>query len=172
MRVSRTNQKRSRVSRKSNRKVGGRRFRFTEEQVAMALRATRGLKSHAARRLKCDPSTITHYFAEFPGLQKVCKEIIDETLDLAESKLWEGVKEGDKTSIIFTLKTLGKHRGYSERYEVTGADGAPIKSEVKHETTVNFDGFSKAFIALLQPPSRDQNGLEISGGNGSQESVH
>ncbi len=51
-------------------------------------------------------------------------------LDLAESNLrklvagW--VERPSETAIIFTLKTRGKKRGYVERQEVTGADGADL----------------------------------------------
>jgi hypothetical protein len=38
-------------------------------------------------------------------------------LDLAESQLYKKIEEGDLTSIIFALKTIGKSRGYVERHE-------------------------------------------------------
>ena len=45
-----------------------------------------------------------------------------------ESKLYENVKKGDVTSIIFLLKTLGKSRGYVERQEII--HDAKISSKV------------------------------------------
>lgn len=48
-------------------------------------------------------------------------------LDFAESKLYKHINDNDKTSLIFYLKTKGKHRGYVERYEHTGAEGRPIE---------------------------------------------
>jgi hypothetical protein len=48
------------------------------------------------------------------------------TVDFAEAQLHKLIKEGNVAATIFFLKTQGKSRGYIERQEVTGADGAPI----------------------------------------------
>jgi hypothetical protein len=48
------------------------------------------------------------------------------TIDFAEAQLHQLIKEGNVAATIFFLKTQGKQRGYVERQEVTGADGAPI----------------------------------------------
>lgn len=48
------------------------------------------------------------------------------TIDFAEAQLHKLIKEGNVAATIFFLKTQGKARGYVERQEVTGADGAPI----------------------------------------------
>ena len=54
------------------------------------------------------------------------EEIVEASIDLVEGKLMEKIKDGDTTCIIFFLKTRGKDRGYVERQEVTGKNGAPI----------------------------------------------
>ena len=46
-------------------------------------------------------------------------------VDTAELKLWHSIQNGEAWGIAFCLKTIGKDRGYIERQEVTGADGAP-----------------------------------------------
>ena len=53
----------------------------------------------------------------------------ESLLDLAEGSLFDQVRKGNITAIIFTLKTIGKHRGYVERQEVTGADGGKVQIE-------------------------------------------
>lgn len=40
----------------------------------------------------------------------------------------------DASAVIFFLKTKGKHRGYVERSELTGKDGAPIAPAPVHVT--------------------------------------
>ena len=50
-------------------------------------------------------------------------------MDLAEKRLFDLVNEGHPSAIIFTLKTLGKHRGYIERqeHEISGPAGGAIR---------------------------------------------
>jgi hypothetical protein len=60
--------------------------------------------------------------------ERVVLEGREELVDMAENKLATNIANGCVTSILFTLKTLGKKRGYIERIEKTGADGAPLES--------------------------------------------
>lgn len=47
-------------------------------------------------------------------------------LDNAESILYKKVLEGSTVELLFFLKTQGKDRGYTERQELTGANGGAI----------------------------------------------
>lgn len=47
-----------------------------------------------------------------------CKMLDEEVIDFAENALYRKIADGDTTSIIFFLKTKGRHRGYIERTEV------------------------------------------------------
>lgn len=101
--------------------------KFTVEQVEEALRQGAGLKNGAAKILDCSPSTITNYIKRYKKLKNVIEEAKEATLDMAEAQLINLIQDGDRTSIIFFLKTQGKDRGYVERQELTGsADGDPI----------------------------------------------
>lgn len=51
----------------------------------------------------------------------------ESMIDFTESKLYGRINADDTTAMIFTLKCKGKHRGWVERTEITGADGAPIQ---------------------------------------------
>jgi hypothetical protein len=100
--------------------------RFTPAQVASVLVATKGLTFLAAKRLKCDPSTIDNYCKRYPSVQAVKDAQRGQMIDLAEQKLFESIQQGEAWGITLCLKTIGKHRGYVERQEHTGSDGASL----------------------------------------------
>ena len=61
----------------------------------------------------------THYawYDSDEKYRKIVDAIPDMNLDLAESKLKEWIDKGDKTAILFYLKTKGRNRGFIERSE-------------------------------------------------------
>lgn len=101
--------------------------KFTAKDIEHALRESAGLQYIAASKLKCAPSTVTNYVKRNKHLQRVVEECREGTLDLAEGKILEKIRDGDTTAIIFFLKTKGKNRGYTERQELSGADGKPLR---------------------------------------------
>src|SRR5688572_23576890 len=60
---------------------------YTVDQVTEALRACAGIKSAAAKKLGCAPSTLSGYFERHPELHDALRQIDEELLDLAEGKL-------------------------------------------------------------------------------------
>ena len=52
-------------------------------------------------------------------------------LDLCESVLYSSIKNGDTQSAKWVLATKGKERGFIERREVTGENGAPLVVKVE-----------------------------------------
>jgi len=104
-----------------------RRPRFTIEQIEEALRQSAGIRSGAAAKLGCTPTTVSNYIARSKRLQKVAEEIVEETLDLAEGVLIKAISDNNLTATIFYLKTKGKARGYTERAELTGKEGGPVE---------------------------------------------
>jgi hypothetical protein len=100
--------------------------RFTASQVIAALQATHGMVYLAAKRLKCDPDTVLNYCKRYPSVEAVKQSQRGQMIDLAEQKLWESIQKGEAWGITLCLKTIGKDRGYVERQEVTGNDGAPL----------------------------------------------
>lgn len=102
--------------------------KFTVDQVEQALRAAAGIYTQAAVMLHCAPNTIANYVKRNKRLQRAYDEILDERLDLAETALLKAIGDSDVRAVIFYLKTKGKHRGYTERTEVTGKDGGAIST--------------------------------------------
>lgn len=89
--------------------------KFTVEEVKEALIASNGFMSTAAKRLKCNLSTIVNYINEFPEIKQTVYDIRHERDDFVESQLMKAIKNGELTAIIFYLKTQARHRGYNER---------------------------------------------------------
>lgn len=91
--------------------------KFKIEQIQNAILKANGLVSVTAKILGCKAKTIYNYIDKYPQLKDTLQEARNKTLDLAENKLFELINEKDKTAIIFFLKTIGRSRGYIERFE-------------------------------------------------------
>ena len=120
--------------------------RFTDDQVAEALRSAAGVRSAAASLLKCSPSTVKRYVDRSETLARIEGEIVEQIIDLAESRLVDAINDGNLTAIMFYLRTKGKHRGYSERHQVEGKDGGPVEVKAR----LDLSDLSPAGVQFLQ----------------------
>jgi hypothetical protein len=68
-----------------------------------------------------------------PKFAAATREIEEQLIDYAESKLMSKIKDGNVTAMIFFLKCKAKHRGWVERQEVTGPAGGPVTFRVVYE---------------------------------------
>ena len=100
--------------------------RFTAEQVCEALRETKGMVYLAAKRLGVTGATVYNYRDRYASVRAVIEEQSGEVDDVAEMTLYKAIVAGEPWAIQFRLRTKGKTRGYTERTEVTGADGGAI----------------------------------------------
>jgi hypothetical protein len=109
----------------------GRKPRFTVTQIAQALESTGGFISQAALNLDTTPRTVERYIKRYPRLQDILWDINCRYLDLAESEHIKQMKDHNYDAVKFHLRCKGKNRGWVERQEITGADGAPVKQTVE-----------------------------------------
>ena len=86
--------------------------------IAEALRQEGGNMSAAARALQCDRHTVWVHVCKNPELQQICSNARESLLDAAENSLRKQVDNGEGWAVCFTLKTLGRARGYVERQEI------------------------------------------------------
>lgn len=100
--------------------------RYTVDEVCQAIIKARGFISIAAKNLGCSLPTICNYQNKFPEINETVKEAMNATKDLAESKLVELIEEKEFPAISFFLRTRCKDRGYTDRQEITGANGTPL----------------------------------------------
>ena len=89
--------------------------------------------SVACKSFGINRCTYYEWREKYPAFAEEADKAIEHRIDMVEDMLNRKCLEGDTTAIIFTLKTIGKRRGYVERHEVTGADGQslqPIQIEI------------------------------------------
>ena len=101
-------------------------MRATEKRMLDAIKKNGGAVYLAARELGCAPNTIYNRMEKSPALKQAVEDARGEVVDYAEQKLRLAILNGEPWAIAMALKTIGKHRGYVERQEVTGADGGAV----------------------------------------------
>jgi len=104
-----------------SKKIEGRKEKFLE-----TYENSFGFVNLACKNAKIGRTTYYRWLDEDNEFRQKCKDIEEATIDYVESKLLSQIREGNTTATIFYLKTKGKNRGYVERQEVTGRDGADI----------------------------------------------
>ena len=131
----------------------GPRPRFTEDQVAEALKAAGGIFSTAARYLAekhkrpCSRPAVHNYVKNSWRLQRVTAELDEARGDFAETLLWAHIESGSERSLHFYMGTKLKHRGYTRGVEVTGKNGGPIQTQA--QPPLDLSSLSDAELEVL-----------------------
>jgi hypothetical protein len=102
--------------------------KLKKKEVESALRSSSGNVTVAANGLGVSRNGLYKFIAK-SGLLDILDEARQSTVDIAESALKRAVINGEAWAVCFTLKTLGKQRGYVERVqqEISGRDGEAIE---------------------------------------------
>lgn len=91
-----------------------------------AFRAQAANISQACRAAGINRSTFYDWRNDDAAFAQAVSDEEESLLDLSESALIRAVAKGDVQAIKFILRTKGRSRGYVERHEITGEDGAPV----------------------------------------------
>lgn len=102
---------------------------YTLEQVLEAVRDSYGIVSRVAERLNCDWLTADKYIKIHEGAKEAMAAETERVLDVAETKIIKALNMDDIGTAKWLLSTKGKHRGYNERFEHTGKDGADLQAK-------------------------------------------
>ena len=89
----------------------------SKELFLMVLKKTMGVIAPASSKAGVSRRTVYKWMENDPEFAQEVKDIKEESIDFAESKLLENISDKREASIFFYLKTQGKHRGYIERQE-------------------------------------------------------
>jgi hypothetical protein len=93
-------------------KQAGNGTKIDSELIRKALAKHRGNLSRAADSIGCCRQTLYSRCKDDPELQAFLTSFRERFLDESEDVLQEKVLSGDTTSLLFTLKTIGRKRGY------------------------------------------------------------
>lgn len=116
---------------------------YTAQQMIDALTKAKGMKTVAARLLGCDYKTVVRYIENYATVKQALDDSKESLGDSIETTLLaealgirddngKWTREPNITALIFLAKThpVMRERGYAERREVTGKDGAPMQHKV------------------------------------------
>jgi hypothetical protein len=111
---------------------GGRKPILDAELVAAAIVEHSGNISEVAKKFGVHRSSVQQLIGKRLALQKILADARGGMLDDAESALQKAIKKGEAWAVCFTLKTLGKGRGYIERQdsEPTAKNRLVIEEEI------------------------------------------
>jgi hypothetical protein len=107
--------------------------KYTPQQIADALIESKGLIAPAARALGCSRDTIRSYLEEYAEVAQAKLDQREAVTDMAENALYQAILDREAWAVCFYLKCMAKDRGYVERAELTGTNGAPVKIKLVYD---------------------------------------
>ena len=103
---------------------------YSTETLIEAIKGSGAVVSTIAKRLGCDWNTARKYINNNEEAQQAFTNEEETILDMCESAIYKSVQEGNTQDAKWILATKGKKRGFTERQEITGADGGDIQLNV------------------------------------------
>jgi hypothetical protein len=122
---------------------------LTVKQIEPIIGEKRGNIAAVARHFKVSRQALYKHINKSPVLQAALDEARETMVDNAEGELYEQALSGNTSALIFFLKTQGKRRGYTERQEVTGADGGPVETRDVSERNARTDAAHIAEVLAI-----------------------
>jgi len=105
----------------------GKNNHYLAQEFIDAIPGTGGIITAIAKKVGCAWHTAKKYIDTYATVGQAYQDECEKVLDLAESKVIEMIHASDGQMVRYYLSTKGKRRGYTERQEITGADGEPIQ---------------------------------------------
>ena len=96
----------------------GRRHHYTKDEVLEAIKDSGGIVNTIARRLDCVWITAKRYTEKWAETRQALADEQETVLDMAESTLYQSIRDGDTQDAKWLLARKGKHRGFNERHEI------------------------------------------------------
>jgi hypothetical protein len=87
---------------------------ITKKAMIEALTKSLGIVTTACQTCKISRETHYKWYREDAEYKAAVDDVQNVAIDFAESKLFQNVKDGKETSIIYYLNNKGNSRGYSK----------------------------------------------------------
>lgn len=107
-------------------KKEGDRTSINKQRMIEALRRNKGMINLSCDEIGIHYTTHRNWMLSDDEYKAAVDHILNMIGDKVENKLMELVEAGDTSATIFYCKTKLKHRGYTERTEITGKNGEPL----------------------------------------------
>ncbi len=91
---------------------------YTEEDILEAIKGSAGIVSTIAKKMDCNWHTAKTYINKYDSCKEAYSSEEEKVLDMAESTLYNSIKEGNTQDCKWLLSTKGKKRGFSEKTEI------------------------------------------------------
>lgn len=116
-------------------------------EVKKALETYHGCVHLAAESLGVWPSAVYARIGKSPQLKELVEAYGGRLLDLAELKLEQAIRDGERWAILFLLRTKGRHRGYVEKQEIDASGHMHI--DVQPKIGAELDRDIERILAVL-----------------------
>ena len=141
------------------------------EQVATALRATRGVVSEAAAICGISRRRVHALIQKHPELRAICDDERERLVDVAESRMLDLMEAGEFKAVAFVLRCFGKQRGWVDR-EVrhlhTGTvehdHGGEIKVDHAHRLALNELDQNADYVEFIRHRAANDNARRLRDG--------
>jgi len=97
-----------------------------KEKLIKALIKHLGIVSKACEEVGISRNQFYIYCRTDAAFKQEVDDINEITLDFVEDKLFQNIKEGDRSSIMFYIKYKGRKRGYVDSSDVNISGGLDI----------------------------------------------
>lgn len=106
------------------------RSKFNQEAFKAAIELSHGVKAGVAAALGCSRQTVDNYFDKWPHLVELFEAqrstLVSKAVGALATDVDDRTSGGHQRAYMFVLKTLAKDDGFTERSEITGADGEAL----------------------------------------------
>lgn len=106
-------------------------------RVSEQIELSRGNLSHAARQLGVARSALQAFINRHPELRQIVTDQREAIVDSAENALAAAVLDKQGWAVCFTLKTLGRSRGYIEQVEQQHSGQLEVIVKRERKTTAD-----------------------------------